>query len=226
MLTCSRRDPFHRRLLQEKRTLSGSVSNRINAVLIDFGGVLAEEGFKEGLMAIGRQAGLSPEAFFETAAAAVYESGYVLGQANENAFWNVVRARTGVKNPDEELRREILNRFTIRPWMLEIVRTLRQRGCCVCILSDQTQWLDELDRQYPFFKEFHRVFNSYHSGKGKKDPSLFLDVARELGIQPSQILFIDDNPGNVERARSQGFRAIHYKDRESLEHEMKKLGLL
>ncbi len=33
----------------------------IKAVLFDFGGVLAEEGFREGLKSIGRKNGLDPE---------------------------------------------------------------------------------------------------------------------------------------------------------------------
>jgi putative hydrolase of the HAD superfamily len=36
----------------------------IKAVLFDFGGVLAEEGFREGLKAIGVKNGLDPDDFF------------------------------------------------------------------------------------------------------------------------------------------------------------------
>ena len=73
-------------------------------------------------MAIGRTAGFSPEAFFETATAAVYDSEYVLGKADESAYWAMVRERTGINGSDKEFRREILERFELRSWMLEIVR--------------------------------------------------------------------------------------------------------
>lgn len=201
-------------------------SEPIQAVAFDFGGVLAEEGFREGLKAIARLNGLDEDEFFELATAAVYSTGYVVGKTEEHSFWQALRGRTEIRGSDQELREEILKRFILRPWILRVVRDLRSRGYVVAILSDQTQWLDELDEQYHFFKDFDQVFNSYHSGKGKKDPSFFRDVAAELGYPPSKILFIDDNPGNVEKARSQGFRAIHYKDRASFEHEMKKFGLL
>jgi putative hydrolase of the HAD superfamily len=39
----------------------------INAVVFDFGGVLAEEGFMEGLKAIARKNGLNPDEFFKIA---------------------------------------------------------------------------------------------------------------------------------------------------------------
>ena len=201
------------------------ITHNIKAALFDFGGVLAEEGFREGLMAIGQAAGLSPEAFFETAAAAVYDSEYVLGKADESAYWALVRERTGINGSDEEFRREILERFQLRPWMLEIVRELRDRGYLVGILSDQSQWLDELDGRHDFFREFHKIFNSYHLGKGKKDPGLFAEIAAKLGLKCSEILFIDDNEGNVERARIQGWNTILYRNREDFLEKMKEYGL-
>ena len=211
---------------KKKQGLSGLITHIIKAVLFDFGGVLAEEGFREGLMAIGRAARLSPEAFFETAAAAVYDSGYVLGKADESAYWAMVRDRTGIKGPNEEFRRNILERFRLRPWMLEIVRGLRVRGHLVGILSDQSQWLDELDERYDFFKEFHEIFNSYHLGKGKKDPSLFPEIAAKLGVKGSEILFIDDNEGNVQRARTHGWNTILYRNKDDFLERMKEYGLL
>jgi putative hydrolase of the HAD superfamily len=159
------------------------ITHNIKVVLFDFGGVLSQEGFRRGLMAIGRAAQVSPEAFFEAAAAAVYDSEYVLGKADESAYWAMVRERTGVSGSDEEFRRNILERFRLRPWMLEIVRGLRRRGYIVGILSDQSQWLDELNERDEFFKEFNQIFNSYHLGKGKKDPSLFPEVAAKLGVK-------------------------------------------
>lgn len=201
------------------------ITHTIKAVLFDFGGVLSEEGFREGLMAVGRAARLSPEAFFETAAAAVYDSEYVLGKADESAYWNMVRERTGIKGSDKEFRREILQRFQLRPWMLEIVRGLRDRGYIVGILSDQSQWLDELNERYDFFKEFQEIFNSYHLGKGKKDPSLFPEIVAKLGVKGSEILFVDDNEGNVERARTQGWNTILYRNREDFVSQMKKFGV-
>jgi HAD superfamily hydrolase (TIGR01509 family) len=207
---------------ERKCNLPTPISRNIKAVLFDFGGVLAEEGFRKGLMAIARAKGLSPEGFFDSAGAAVYDSGYVLGKADESAYWKMVREKTRIGGTDEEFRREILERFQLRPWMLEIVRRLKQRGYVLGILSDQSQWLDDLDKQYDFFKEFDIVFNSYHLGKGKKDPALFDEIATKLDAKNSEILFIDDNEGNIDRARAKGWNTILYRNKgDFLEHMMK-----
>ncbi len=197
----------------------------IKAVVFDYGGVLAEEGFREGLMAIAVANGLSPTHFFKIATEAVHDSGYLTGRAPESVYWDDLRQRAGIRGADEELRREILTRFVLRPWMLELVKALRRHGRIVSILSDQTDWLDELDRRDDFFKEFDTVFNSYHIGMGKRDPEVFTFVADRLGLQPSGILFIDDNEGHVERAAAKGLQTVLFRDRESFMREMASLGL-
>ena len=202
----------------------GSPARSIKAVFFDFGGVLAEEGFRQGLMAIGRDSGLDPHVFFETATRLIYETGYVIGEADEKAYWDSIRRETGIEGAHDELRAQLLGRFILRPRMLEIVRRLKAEVGMVCILSDQTNWLDELDEKHGFFVEFDRVFNSYHLGKGKTDSDLFSEVAAELGLAPEDVLFIDDNRGHVDRARSVGMKAFFFSSVEALERELSDLG--
>jgi len=184
----------------------------IKAVLFDFGGVLAEEGFKQGLRAIAKERGLDPEDFYEIAGELVYQMGYVMGNSDEKAYWNAVREKTGVRGEDKEFREEILKRFKLRPDMMEVVEKIRSSGLIVAILSDQTNWLDELDQRTPFHHHFDYVFNSFHLKKTKRDPSIFADICAVLGVRPEEGLFVDDNLENIERAGSQGLRTIHFKD--------------
>ena len=192
----------------------------IRAVLFDFGGVLAAEGFHEGLFAIARSQGLDPEDFFQIARSAVYDSGYVTGTGSASDFWGLVRLRTGIRGNDAELSAECVDRFKLRPGMLELVRNLRALGAMTAILSDQTDWLERLDARTPFFQEFDRVLNSYRLGKGKRDSSLFDDAVRELGVAPAAAVFIDDDPGNVSRAAERGLHALLFRDESSLRREL------
>ncbi len=192
----------------------------IKAILFDFGGVLAEEGFKNGLQAIARRQGLDPDHFFALARDLVYSTGYVTGQADERAYWKALREEAGFETEDAELRQEILDRFILRPELIAMVQDLRKRGFVVGILSDQTDWLEELDQKYHFLRYFDPVFNSFRLHKGKNDPSLFLDVSKILGIDPEEILFVDDNSENIKRASSKGWRTILFRDPEGLKEEL------
>jgi putative hydrolase of the HAD superfamily len=192
-------------------------------VLLDYGGVIAEEGFREGLHAIARSFRLDPEAFFAMASEAVYACGYVTGTATEAQFWAQIRRQSGIPATDEELRYEVLSRFIPRPWMIEIVRRLRGQGVLTAIVSDQSDWLDLLDRQYGFFREFDAVFNSFHLGKSKRDPTIFADVLLTLRVTPGEALFVDDNAGHIERAAGVGLLAHHFTTRAAFEARLHEL---
>jgi len=182
----------------------------LKAVLFDFGGVIAEEGFWEGIQSIGKEHGLDPDVFFRMVDALIYETGYLIGKVDEASFWNEVRKNTGISCTDAELRTEILKRFVLRPDMIASVDLLRSKGLIVAMLSDQTNWLEEIDLDTGLFGHFDRVFNSYRLHKSKRDASVFRDVCTDLGVKTEETLFIDDNFDHIERARGQALQTIHF----------------
>lgn len=192
-------------------------SSAIKAVLFDFGGVLAEEGFRAGLRALATEQGLDARHISEQGMQAVYDSGFVLGKGSAARFWAMLRERSGLRGDDDSLSTRILSGFVLRPWMMTRVRQLRERGYLTGILSDQTHWLDELDSRDHFSAVFDRVYNSYYLGKGKRDPSLFADVLADLNLPAAAVLFIDDDAGNVDRARAAGLQAIQYIDQQGFD---------
>jgi putative hydrolase of the HAD superfamily len=201
------------------------MGTNIRAVLFDFGGVLAEEGFREGLKAIGSKNGLDPEECFRAGAETAYDTGYVIGAVDETEYWNQLRSRTGITGSDSELRHELLSRFILRPWMMETARSVRKTVQLIGILSDQSNWLDELDERYDFFKEFDYVFNSYYEGNAKRDASFFTQISNKLELAPSDILFFDDNAGHIERAESVGMHARLFEDRDKILRDLSEFGI-
>ena len=193
--------------------------------MFDFGGVIADEGFRNGLVALAKDQGLDADSMPAAGMRAVYDSGFVLGRGSAADFWALLRQRTGLSGEDKALTEKILSGFVMRPWMINTARQLRAAGYITGVLSDQTYWLDWLDARYHFYRVFDRVYNSYYLGKGKQDPTMFTDVAADLGMSPSTIVFIDDDAGNVERARSAGLQAVHYVDRQSFVADLANMGI-
>ena len=197
--------------------------SNIKAILFDYGGVLADEGFRNGLKALAREQGLDVSQMPQQGMRAVYDSGFVLGRGTAADFWALLRQRTGLQGENETLTQRILEGFEIRPWMLELVTSLKARGYVTGILSDQTDWLDRLDQRDPFYSRFDHIFNSFYLGKGKQDPTLFLDVATKLSLEPVEILLIDDDSGNIQRARSSGYQGLHYINQQQFLTELEKV---
>ncbi len=194
----------------------------IKAVIFDFGGVLAEEGFREGLKAIAKKSHLDPKEFFRVAADLIYETGYVTGAVGETAYLDRLREETGIRESNDTIRDEILKRFILRRDVIRYVKELRAEGLVTAILSDQTDWLDELNRKNPFFHHFDHVYNSFRIGKGKRDPSVFGDVCLRMGLQPGETVFVDDNIDNVRRAATEGLNAVLYTGLREVKVEIKK----
>lgn len=195
----------------------------IRAVLFDFGGVIADEGFLRGLQAIGWANGLDPDVFFRTVEAIIFETGYLIGNADEATFWSAVREQTGITGSDAALTDEIQKRFVIRPEMIFSVERLRAKGFIVAMLSDQTNWLEDLDQKTGFFRHFDRVFNSYRIHKSKRDASVFKDVCAALGVKSEETLFVDDNGNHIKRAQGQGLKTIHFTGMQEYERQLKNI---
>jgi putative hydrolase of the HAD superfamily len=212
----------------EERTYEKRFRERrslIRVVLFDFGGVIAEEGFYRGLLAIAEESGLQPDAFFRIAEDLIHRTRYVTGRSTEAAYWAALREKTGITRTDAHLREQILSRFVVRPEMLSLADRLRASGRNANILSDQTDWLDELDRRSPFSSHFDRVYNSYHLHKSKRDEEIFTDVCSGLGIQPPEALFVDDNAGNIARAARRGLLTIQFTDMPQFMRTLASVGL-
>ena len=189
-------------------------SQLIKAVLFDYGGVIAEEGFRNGLLAMAHEQGLDIDTTLNVAKRAVYDSGFVPGWGTASEFWKLMREGSGLKGSDSVLTERILEGFVLRPWIITLIQQLHQQGYITGILSDQTHWLDWLNERDHFFDFFDHVFNSYHMGKGKRDPGLFNDIAEQLALSPNEILLVDDMKSNLTRAQDAGWQTIHYVDKE------------
>ena len=192
--------------------------SNIKLVLFDFGGVIADEGFKQGLFSISRENNINTREFYSASCSIISDCGYLTGDADEKIFWQEMRQKFRLIGTNAYLSDQILSRFTVRGWVLEIIKQLRDKKVLTAILSDQTDWLDRLNDKYDFFKYFDRVFNSFYLKQSKHNGwKIFDTVLNEMSIPANSALFIDDNEKNIKNAVKRGLNAILLKDRESFE---------
>lgn len=182
----------------------------IKVFLFDFGGVVAEEGFREGLFKIAKRNFLDLDEFYQTAKEIIYKIGYVEGRSTDEVYFNELKKKYNLSDSFEQFKETILSSFEIRDFIIEWVLKLREHGFKTGLLTDQTDWLYDLNEKYAFFVFFDYIFNSYKLKKTKKDPTIFSDIVKQLGTTAEEIVFIDDDIENIKRAKSFGIRVIHY----------------
>lgn len=63
---------------------------------------------------------------------------------------------------------------------------------------------------------FNDIFNVPLIGFEKTDKRAYLDIAERVGVEPNELLFIDDNKDNLKAAKEEGLDTLHYEDNEQV----------
>ena len=94
------------------------------------------------------------------------------------------------------------------------------------LLTDQCNWLYELDERDGIFPAFDVVINSYEEGYTKRDSEIFRIACQRMDVLPEEAVFFDDSTGNVSNARDFGMRAYLFEDTTQAEEILIKEGIL
>ena len=68
----------------------------------------------------------------------------------------------------------------------------------------------------PSFGRFADIIVSGDEGLVKPDPQIYALACRRCALEPSQLLFIDDNLANIEAAKAMGFATHRFEDPDAL----------
>lgn len=91
------------------------------------------------------------------------------------------------------------------------------------LLSNQMPVAADLCKQRGWFSYFARTFLSFDLGHMKPDPRAYHAVAKELGVQSSEVVLIDDKNENVEGAFKCGMKGIVFSSADQLANDLEKV---
>jgi putative hydrolase of the HAD superfamily len=87
----------------------------------------------------------------------------------------------------------------------------RQRGPRKTgILSNSGPGARERERPFGFEDITDDIVYSHEVGLAKPDPAVYALVGSRLGVEPQEIVFLDDVPDNITAAREAGWHAVHH----------------
>ena len=185
----------------------------IGAVVFDFGGVLCFHPDDARWRRAAETAGLPVSDFMSAFWA--HRIRYDAGLCQPEEYWQAVAHTAGTRF--EESKIPALIRIEIELWnnydsrLFQWTAQLRAAGYRTAILSNLPRPLGEELRATPgFLEHFDHVTFSYELRKVKPQPEIYLDAIRGLGVEPSDALFLDDRPDNVEGAQAVGMKALLY----------------
>ena len=92
-----------------------------------------------------------------------------------------------------------------------LLKELGSLGCdLTCLTNMSRETYAHVRPKFAFWESFRGIVVSGHVRMAKPDPAIFRHIVEHLNLVPSETLFIDDLPANVEAARSIGLAAIVY----------------
>jgi putative hydrolase of the HAD superfamily len=185
----------------------------IKAVIFDFGGVLMRTGDPAGRREWEARLGLPQGALERIVHGSAAWIKAQRGLISVDDYWAETARVLQLSASDlTALQADYFRDDHLDLDLVALVGSLREAGYRVGLLSNDTLTLEhKLRYDLALYDVFDAVIISAAIGVMKPDPGAYRAVARALGVECGECLFIDDSPANVNGARCVGMQAIHYR---------------
>ena len=206
-------------------TAPAPISLAPRVVVFDYGEVISRQPTDADRERLVARAGVAAEPFW--AAYWAHREPLDQGTASIAEYWAAVARDVGVEWDAVDVHElwAIDHRgwLSVDPGTLRVLHALADGGTRLALLSnagaDFSGWL----RSGSFAPLFERVFVSGELGLVKPHAAIYEHVIDELGITPSELLFVDNRSENVEGARAVGGDGHVFTDAAALEAWLRSL---
>lgn len=192
--------------IDQKLTIPGRV------VVFDYGEVLSTAQSEDDKASLLSTAGASGDEFWP--AYWKHRDDLDAGAVTIAHYWQRVGSELGLPFDAVQLQRlwalDFRSWLSVDPGSIDILADLHAGGTRTALLSNAGRDYGSALRNAPFAAYLEQVFVSAEIGIVKPDPEIFRHIARELGIEPAQLVFVDNKKVNVEGAESVGGTGYHF----------------
>ncbi len=108
-----------------------------------------------------------------------------------------------------------------------LLKDLKEKGVPLYAITNfSTEKFEEAKRIFPFLADsFIDTVISGDEQLLKPDAKIYNILFERNGLNPSELVFIDDTLKNVDAAQDIGMKALHFSEADKLRSELKQLGL-
>ncbi|MBW3012804.1 HAD-IA family hydrolase [Candidatus Woesearchaeota archaeon] len=195
----------------------------IETVAFDFGGVFFTYAYRVLVEDLVKELDVP----FRQAAKAFLNSAldhYQKGILTETDYWDVFESVIGKNCDRKKLRQIMMDHHEPIPESWDLVERLRKKYR-VAMLSNHTNWLDEINEKHDFYPLFDPIIISVREGTKKPEERIWQILIERSHCAPQQIVMIDDFCWYKHPVEKAGMKFITYKVPHQLERDLKALGL-
>ncbi len=190
--------------------MSLCIPNRV--VVFDYGEVISLSPTDADRAALLAVAGCEAEAFW--ASYWRHRDGLDRGTLGIPEYWALIADDTGSEFDAATVHAlwvaDFRSWWSVEPGTLALIGELHAGGTRLAILSNAGFDFASGFRFSPMGRYFERVFVSAEMDAIKPDPAIYAEVAAELGISVSDMIFIDNKSVNADAAAALGATVHHF----------------
>lgn len=195
-----------------------SISIPGRTVVFDYGEVISRSPNEEDRAVVLALAGVDAEPFWESYWR--HRDALDRGTISPAAYWKQIGEETGASWSASRVYElwvaDFRSWWSVEPGTLDLIARLSEGGTRLAILSNAGFDFASGFRFSPLGQYFERVFVSAEMDNIKPDPSIYREVADELGIDLTDMVFIDNRSVNTDAAAALGVTVHHFTGPEGL----------
>lgn len=107
----------------------------------------------------------------------------------------------------------------------ELLHELKQNNYEMHAFTNYPIWYEIIEDKLKISTYLSWTFCSCVIGKMKPDLNFYLEVLRQLKVDPGNCIFIDDRTRNVEAAVEVGITGLHFKNANLLRNDLSQMGI-
>jgi glucose-1-phosphatase len=203
-----------------------SFLERPKAIIFDIGRVIIRVDMARALGTLGTGIGLSPEQTFKILEADPRWGDWQCGRMTPQEFHAHVKQKFQLTLSFEDFC-DVWNRVLDPvPVFKESMFERLASSCRLALLSNTDPiHVAHIETRYPFVRHFPVRVYSCRVGATKPSAAIYYRALREVGVSPTEAVYIDDVPEYAAAASQLGMRAIEFTSPAALQAEFSRIGL-
>lgn len=203
------------------------------AAIFDFGGVLTTP-LQDSMIAFANANGIELQDLARAALGAYaghdddlvtsFETGSISTEDFSVAFAARLKEQTGADIASEGLVQSLFGTLRLEEDMLDAVASLKSGGLKTGLLSNS--WGVDAYPLQRLEDIFDSIVISGQVGMRKPDPAIFELMLKELEVEATGSVFVDDHPGHLKAAAELGFTTVLHRTPQETIAALMELGLL